>query len=75
MRQISQKKSNLISYIQEPDIHEKVQRQKDKMRYTCHPKLRNGVEAWGFQEQEGSQDIKTRYLAIRHLPCNTDAAT
>ena len=30
----------------------KVQRQKDKMRFICHPDLRSGIGAWGFKDRK-----------------------
>ena len=47
------------------------------MRYICHPELRNGIGAWGFQGQEGHSwdDKKSRGLVIRCLPCHKEGAT
>jgi len=52
----------------------------NKMRYACHPELKNGIEALGFQGQgitkEGySQDKKkSRCLVIICLFSHTDGA-
>jgi len=53
------------------------QRQKGKVKQTCHPELRNGIGAWSFKEEEGNSQgykKKGRCLAIRCLPCHTEGS-
>ena len=83
MRKIHRRKSNIISCLWESHIHERVrdplthERSKDKgkMRFTCHPELRTGIGAWGFQGQEGHSQDNKKNRCIRCLPCHIDGAT
>lgn len=60
-----------LIYIRTPHTL-KFQRQKGKMRYVCHPELRNGIGPWSFKEEEDNlQGNKNSYLAIICLPCHT----
>lgn len=53
------------------------QREKGKMKCTCHLELKDGTEVWSFQGQRGSSHNgkKKTCLEIRYLSCHFDGGT
>lgn len=73
VRQINRSKMNLITYTWDP--HKNLTPEgKSGCKLRCHPEISNGIGAWDFKREGGKfQDSKkSRCLAIRWLPCQTN---